>query len=78
MLMEYLCLRNEPYKNVFCGICGTIVGLSVLTIMKLLLWDVDNWRILLTNFLYVDFKLQSKRKLEGKLVNNFYFGFFVK
>jgi hypothetical protein len=65
-------------KNFFCGICGTIVGLSVFTIVKSSLWDVDNWRMLLTNFQYVDLKLQNTRKLEVKLVNNFYFGFVVK
>jgi hypothetical protein len=65
-------------KFIFFGSYGSIIGLCLLTIVKSSLWDVDNWKILLRNFQYVDLKLQNQAKVEVRLVKNFYFGLFVK
>jgi hypothetical protein len=72
------CALIFTQRFIYLLITGTMTALCLLTIVKSSLWDVDNWKILLTNFQYVDLKLQNKAKVEVRLVKNFYFVFFVK
>jgi hypothetical protein len=88
-LTVYFLITDESVVRLYWGLlftqrflfflaAGTTTALCLLTIVKSSLWDVDNWKILMTNFHYVDLKLQNKAKVEVRLVKNFYFGFFVK
>ncbi|EFA07613.1 gustatory receptor 116 [Tribolium castaneum] len=59
----------------------TCVNLKIfifLVVMKSCFWDVDKWRVLITNFRYVDEKLQNTGTKELRVLKNFYCGFAVK
>ena len=64
-------------KILFLSVHISSLVFILLTILKCSFWDVKLWQTLITNFRYIDTKLQNTGKTEQSVFRNFYCQFFA-
>ena len=64
-------------KILFLSVHISSLVFILLTILKCSFWDVKLWQTMITNFRYIDTKLQNTGKTEQSVFKNFYCQFFA-
>ncbi|XP_044264873.1 uncharacterized protein LOC123011490 [Tribolium madens] len=77
-VQQILDIMPFSQKCLYILTCINLKIFIFMVFMKSCFWDVDKWRVMMTNFQYVDEKLNNTGKKELRVLKNFYFGFIVK
>lgn len=77
-LQQVYTVMPFSHKCLYILTCVNIKIFMFLIIVKACFWDVDKWRVLVTNFRYIDERLENRGRKEVGILRNFYCGFAIK